>query len=116
MNEPALLALKALASGGVIVLVNVVARREPGLAGLVVAFPAVTLLSALWLAVDRVPDTTMEQFFRGVLWGLLPTFVFVLGIVLSLRAGLPLAGAVGAGALGWGALTLVIQRSVTSGL
>lgn len=116
MNEPALLALKALVSGGLIVLVNVVAKREPGLAGLIVAFPVITLLSALWLVVDGVPDATLSRFMTGVLWGLIPTFAFVLGIVVALRAGLTLAGAVGAGAVIWLGLTLIIQRSVAAAL
>ena len=116
MNEPALLAVKALVSGGLIVLVNAVAKREPGVAGLIVAFPVITLLSALWLVVDGVPDATLSRFVTGVLWGLIPTFGFVLGIVVSLRGGLPLAGAVGAGAIVWIGLTLVIQRSPIAAL
>ena len=114
MNDQAVLVVKALVSGGLVALVNVVAKREPGLAGLIVAFPVITLVSAFWLAVDGVPDTTMRQFMNGVLWGLLPTFVFVLGIVVSLRAGLPLVGAVGVGAAGWAALTLVLQRAAVA--
>jgi len=98
-------------SGGLVVLVNVIAKRDAGIAGLIVAFPVVTLVSAFWLAVDGVPDTTMSAFFGGVLWGLIPTFVFVLGIVMSLRGGLPLAAAVGVGAVAWAILTLLIQRS-----
>lgn len=92
-------------------LVNVIAKRDAGIAGLIVAFPVVTLVSAFWLAVDGVPDTTMSAFFGGVLWGLVPTFAFVLGIVISLRGGLPLAAAVAVGAVAWAVLTAVIQRS-----
>lgn len=110
MNDQALLVVKALVSGALVALVNVIAKREPGLAGLIVAFPVITLVSAFWLAVDGVPDTTMRQFMTGVLWGLVPTFAFVLGIVMSLRGGLPLAGAVGVGAAAWAALTVVLQR------
>lgn len=106
-----LLIVKAVLSGGLVVLVNVIAKRDAGIAGLIVAFPVVTLVSAFWLAVDGVPDATMSAFFGGVLWGLIPTFVFVLGIVVSLRGGLPLAAAVGVGAVVWAILTLLIQRS-----
>ncbi len=111
MNEAALLVVKAVVSGGLVVLVNVIAKRDAGIAGLIVAFPVITLLSAFWLAVDGVPDTTMSAFFTGVLWGLVPTVGFVLGIVLALRGGFPLAGAVGVGVAVWALLTLVIQRS-----
>ena len=103
--------IKAVLSGGLVVLVNVIAKRDAGIAGLIVAFPVITLVSAFWLAVDGVSESTMSAFFAGVLWGLVPTFVFVLGIVASLRGGLPLAAAVAVGALAWGVLTLLIQSS-----
>lgn len=111
MNEQLLLVLKGILSGGLIVLVNIVAKREPGIAGLIVAFPAIMLLSAFWLVVDGVADTTMHAFFSGMLWGLLPTFAFVLGIVLAQRNSVGLGGAIAVGATAWLLLTTIIQRS-----
>ena len=44
MSDEVLLVLRVLISGDLVVLVNVVAKREPGLAGLIVAFPVITLV------------------------------------------------------------------------
>lgn len=105
-----LLLLKGVTSGALIALVNVLARRNPTLAGVIVGFPMITLLSAFWLAIDRAPPRTIEAFFGGVIWGLIPTFVFVLTIVTALRVPLALPASVVAGALAWAiALGVLVQ-------
>ncbi len=105
-----LLLLKGLTSGALVALVNALARRNPTLGGVIVGFPMITLLSAFWLAIDRAPLRTIEDFFGGVLWGLIPTFMFVLTIVLGLRVPLPLLASVVAGAFAWAiALGVLLQ-------
>jgi uncharacterized membrane protein (GlpM family) len=96
-----LLALKGVVSGVVIVLVNLIARRDPTLAGVIVGFPVVTLLSTFWLALDGAPSATIGSFLVGVLWGLIPTFAFVFVIATALRLGASLPVAIGAGATAW---------------
>lgn len=96
-----LLVLKGVVSGIVIVVVNLIARRDPTLAGVIVGFPVVTLLSTLWLTLDGAPSDTIGSFLVGVLWGLIPTFAFVLVIVLALRVGASLPVAIGVGATAW---------------
>lgn len=96
-----LLVLKGVVSGIVIVVVNLLAHRSPTLAGVIVGFPVVTLLSTLWLTVDSASNDTISSFLTGVLWGLIPTFAFVFVIVLSLRFGASLPVAIGAGAAAW---------------
>jgi uncharacterized membrane protein (GlpM family) len=105
-----LLLLKGLTSGVLVALVNVLARRNPTLGGVIVGFPMITLLSTFWLTIDRAPSRTIEDFLGGVLWGLIPTFVFVVTIVLGLRVPLSLIVSVVAGALAWAiALGVLIQ-------
>lgn len=96
------LLVKGVVSGAIIVAVNLVARRNPTLAGVVVGFPTVTLLSVLWLVVDRSRGDTIADFVTGVLWGLIPAFTFVLTIVLALRADVSLALAILSGTIVWG--------------
>jgi len=103
-----LLVLKGVVSGLVIVGVNLIARRSPALAGVVVGFPVLTLLSTFWLAVDGEPSDRIETFLIGVLWGLIPTFAFLVVIAVSLRVGGGLPLAIGAGAAAWAATLFVV--------
>jgi hypothetical protein len=102
--------VKALISGVLVALVNLIAQRNPTLAGFVVAFPVITLLSVLWLWLDRVPEATMDAFLLAVVWGLVPTFIFALALIAAFRLGLPLLGAIAAGAIAWTICTALLQR------
>lgn len=103
-----LLLLKGVVSGIVIILVNVIARRSPALAGVIVGFPVITLLSTLWLTLDGESSEAIGAFLNGVLWGLIPTFAFVLAIAISLRIGAGLPVAIGVGALAWSATLFAV--------
>lgn len=111
-----LLVVKGLTSGVLIALVNVLARRNPTLGGVIVGFPMITLLSTFWLAIDEVPPRTIEEFLNGVLWGLIPTFTFVATIVVGLRFALPMPTSVVAGALAWAIALGVLLRVGKIGL
>ncbi len=104
------LVTKAVVSGLVVLAVNIIGRRSPGLAGLLVAFPVVTLLSAMWLTLDGTAGVDIEKFFVGVLWGLLPTFVFVLTVVLIGKSQLPLVAAAAVGFAAWLAIAFLLER------
>jgi len=107
---PVIFVVKALISGVLVAIVNLIAQRNPTLAGFVVAFPVITLLSVLWLWIDRVPEQSIDAFLLAVVWGLVPTFIFVLAVIAALRAGLPLFGAIGAGVVAWAVCTALLQR------
>lgn len=104
-----ILLAKAIVSGILIAVVNVVAHRSPTLAGLIVALPVVTVLSAFWLWIDRASTDTIETFLTAIAWGLIPTFAFVVATVIALRGGLPLLGALAVGASSWVVSTVAVQ-------
>ncbi len=95
------LVLKGVVSGVIIVLANSLARRSPTLGGVIVGFPLVTLLSIFWLTVDRTSQRNMLEFMTGLLWGLIPTFIFVLTIVVALRADTQLLPSLVVAAVAW---------------
>ena len=103
-----LLLLKGVVSGIVIIVVNLIARRSPSLAGVIVGFPVLTLLSTFWLVIDGESSETIGTFLTGVLWGLIPTFVFLVVIAVSLRSGVNLPLAIGAGAVAWAATLFAV--------
>jgi uncharacterized membrane protein (GlpM family) len=96
-----LILTKAVVSAVVIAGVNLIARQNAGLGGFVAALPWITLLSVMWLAVDRSGIEDVDRFLVGVLWGVIPTVLFLLITLVALRLGLPLAAAMAGGCLGW---------------
>jgi len=105
-----MIALKAIVSAGVILAINLVARRNPALGGWIAALPTITLLSILWLVVDGSDNTRIAGFVTGVMWGLIPNALCLSVLVLLTRHGLPLLVAVACGLSIWLVYTLVAQR------
>lgn len=88
--------LKAVVSAVVILGINAVAQKNPLMGGKIAALPFVSLLSVLWLFLDRRPTQEVSSFLQGVLWGLLPTAAYLIATLVGLKLHVPL----------WGALTL----------
>lgn len=101
---------KMVVSGLVVGIITLIAKRNPALGGWIVAMPTLTLLSTLWLVVDREPAQGIARFLLGVLLGLIPTALFVLIAAMTLRRGLSLPLALGLGAIVWGISTVAAQR------
>lgn len=81
------LAIKALVSGVLIALASEIARRNPGIGGLIASLPLVSTLALIWLWRDtgdkgQVADLAIASTLYVI--GSLPTF---LAIALMLRNG-----------------------------
>lgn len=110
------LAVKAVVSAVVILLINATARRNPALGGWIAALPTITLLSIAWLVVDGADNRRVAGFVTGVVWGLIPNALCLIALAVLARRGLPLVVAV-AGGLGiWVVYTLIAQRFSLFGL
>jgi hypothetical protein len=81
------LLLKALISGALIAAASEVARRWPGLGGLIVSLPLVSLLAILWLWRDTGDGEKVAQLTQGTFWFLLPSMPMFLILPAMLRAG-----------------------------
>jgi hypothetical protein len=83
----------ALLLGGV----NMVAQRNPAMAGWIAGAPLVSLLSVFLLVTDGKPNAEIGQFLGGVLVGVVPTIAFLAAASLLLKRDVALGWSIAAG-------------------
>lgn len=81
------LLLKALLSGAIVAAASEVARRWPGLGGLIVSLPLVSLLAFVWLWRDTGDAERVAALSQSTFWFFLPSMPMFLALPLMLRAG-----------------------------
>jgi hypothetical protein len=91
------LLLKAGISGLVVAIVSEVAKRYPGLGGLIASLPLVSVLGMIWLWRDTQDAGRLAAHATGTFWFVLPSLPMFLLIPALLRRGtsFPLALAAG---------------------
>ena len=82
------LLVKALLSGAIIAIVSEIARRSPGLGGLIVSLPLVSLLTFIWLWRDTGDTVRIAELSQSAFWFFLPSMPMFLALPAMLRAGL----------------------------
>ena len=104
------LAIKITLSLAVILAATAIGRKWPSLAGLVAVMPLTGALVLVWVALDSGNNPqTMQQFTRGVLWGLIPTSLFFLVAFLCYRKSLPLPVVLTASFAVWAVAAVIHQ-------
>ena len=83
----AYLLVKALISGLIVAAASEVARRWPGIGGLIVSLPLVSLLAILWLWRDTGDVERVAQLSLSAFWFVLPSLPMFMALPLMLRAG-----------------------------
>ena len=83
----AFLIVKALLSGLIVAAASEVARRWPGLGGLIVSLPLVSLLAFIWLWRDSGDPERVAQLSQSAFWFFLPSMPMFLALPAMLRAG-----------------------------
>ena len=83
----AFLLLKALLSGLIIALASEAARRWPGIGGLIVSLPLVSLLTFLWVWRDTGDAEKIAQLSQSAFWFFLPSMPLFLVLPAMLRSG-----------------------------
>jgi hypothetical protein len=91
------LVIKALISGAIVAAVSEIAKRYPGLGGLVASLPLVSVLGMIWLWRDTHDAENMARHATGTFWFVLPSLPMFLLIPALLRRGVPFWGALTAG-------------------
>ena len=91
------LILKAAISGVIIAAVSEVAKRSPGLGGLIASLPLVSVLGMIWLWRDSHDAERMATHAGATFWYVLPSLPMFLLIPALLRRGLPFWAALGTG-------------------
>ncbi len=79
--------IKALISGLIVALVALVARKSPGLGGLIAALPLTSVLAMIWLWRDTNDAMLVAALANGAFWFVLPSLPMFLAIPAMLRSG-----------------------------
>lgn len=82
------LLIKAAISGLIIAIASEVARRSPGIGGLIVSLPLVSVLAMIWLWHDTGDTTKVAALSQGAFVYFLPSIPLFLIIPLLLKRGL----------------------------
>jgi len=82
------LVLKAAISGVIVAIVSEVARRYPGLGGLIASLPLTSILAMMWLWGDLHDPSRVAQQAASTFWFILPTLPMFLLIPEMLKRGL----------------------------
>lgn len=82
------LAIKALVSGIIVAAASEYARRSPGLGGLIVSLPLVSLLTFIWVWQDTRETERVAELAQGAFWFFLPSMPMFLAFPAMLRAGI----------------------------
>jgi hypothetical protein len=82
------LAIKALISGIIVAAASEYARRSPGLGGLIVSLPLVSLLTFIWVWRDTRDGERVAELAQGAFWFFLPSMPMFLALPAMLRAGM----------------------------
>ena len=81
------LAVKAALSGILIAIISEVAKRNPGIGGLIASLPLVSVLGMIWLWRDKPDAANMASHAQATFWFVLPSLPMFLLIPAMLRQG-----------------------------
>ena len=81
------LIVKAALSGVLIAAISEVAKRYPGLGGLIASLPLVSVLGMVWLWRDKPDAANMAAHSQATFWFVLPSLPMFLVIPALLRSG-----------------------------
>ena len=81
------LILKAALSGVIVAIVSEVARRNPGIGGLIASLPLVSILGMIWLWQDTEDTERMAAHANATFWFVLPSLPMFLVIPELLKRG-----------------------------
>jgi hypothetical protein len=82
------LLIKAVLSGIIVVAVSEVARRSPGLGGLIASLPLISILAMIWLWQDTADSDRIAAQSQATFWFVLPSLPMFLVLPALLRHGL----------------------------
>lgn len=75
---------KYLMTAGLVVIVSELAKRSDKLGGLIAALPMVTVLTLIWLFVEKQPDAKIANHAYYTFWYVIPTLPMLLLFAFAL--------------------------------
>ena len=103
--------VKALLSGVIVAVVSEVARRLPGLGGLIASLPLISVMGMIWLWRDKPDAAHMADHVQATFWFVLPSMPMFLLIPALLHRGWGFWPALVLGCL----LTMILYAAMTWG-
>lgn len=91
------LIIKAALSGLLVAAASETARRWPGIGGLIVSLPLVSLLAIIWVWRDSGDSERVAELADGAFWFVLPSLPLFLVLPAMLRSGVGFWLALGLG-------------------
>jgi hypothetical protein len=82
------LLVKAVISGIIVALVSEIAKRNPGLGGLLASLPLISVLGMIWLWRDTGDPVRMAAHAEATFWFVLPSLPMFLLIPFMIRNGI----------------------------
>jgi F0F1-type ATP synthase assembly protein I len=82
------LIIKAVVSGVLVMIISEVARRSPGLGGLIASLPLVSVLGIIWLWRDTSDLERIASHAEATFWFVLPSLPMFLAFPTMLRHGI----------------------------
>jgi hypothetical protein len=79
--------IKAALSGIIVATISEIARRSPGLGGLVASLPLISILGILWLWRDTSDVARIADHAQATFWFVLPSLPMFLLLPIMLRHG-----------------------------
>lgn len=79
--------VKALISGVLVAVVSEVARRSPGIGGLIASLPLISVLAVIWLWRDTSDVERVAVHMQATFWYVLPSLPMFLVMPILLRYG-----------------------------
>src|ERR1700761_7589086 len=89
--------IKAVLSGVIVSAVSEIAKRYPGLGGLVASLPLVSVLGMIWLWRDTHDPDRMAAHVSGTLWFIAPSLPMFVIIPMLLKRGVAFWSALASG-------------------
>ncbi|MGF9758309.1 DUF3147 family protein [Microvirga sp. 0TCS3.31] len=80
--------IKAAVSGVLVMIISEVARRNPGIGGLIASLPLVSLLGIIWLWRDTADLERIASHSEATFWFVLPSLPMFLVFPAMLRHGI----------------------------
>ena len=81
------LIVKAALSGVIVMMVSEVARRSPGIGGLIASLPLISVLAVIWLWRDTADAERIATHLESTFWYVLPSLPMFLVMPALLRYG-----------------------------
>ena len=103
------LLIKAAISGVIVALVSEIAKRYPGLGGMLASLPLISILGMIWLWRDTRDPVRLADHAAATFWFVLPSLPMFLLVPALLKRGLGFWPSLAAGC----ALTIALYAAMT---